>query len=204
MIGKGKTTFEFVSEKGKVITMTSNAHHVPELPVDLVPPQKLMQKMSDGWFKINGERAMLDFKRGDAINVPFDPATGLPMFHFFDDADCAAKELETCLFSCVTEESNQNLSRPKKEMLRWHWRLGHPAVALVKWLARRDLLGPASKRIKEVKDNEHPLCASCNYGKQARKPSGAKKVTPCRDRVGQLKKEKLEPGDAVAVDQFVV
>ena len=204
VVGKGKTQFEFVTAKGKIIRIARDAYHVPDLPVDLVPPQKIMRTAKDGWFKINGDAARLEFRNGNVISAPFDPVTRLPMFHTFVDASKAALELETSLYSCVTEESNQNLTRAKKEMLRWHWRLGHPGMALVKWLARRGLLGTASQRIKEVKDDEHPLCASCRYGKQGRKPTGATRTIARSDKLGKLKQEKLEPGDCVAVDQFVV
>ena len=63
------------------------------------------------------------------------------MFHFFDDAKAAAVSLETALHACVSEESDQNLMHTKKEMLRWHWRWGHPSMTLVKWMARRGLPG---------------------------------------------------------------
>ena len=39
VIGKGKTEFEFVTTKGKIVKITQEAHHVPDLPVDLVPLQ---------------------------------------------------------------------------------------------------------------------------------------------------------------------
>ena len=64
--------------------------------------------------------------------APFDLIAQLLMFHFFHDAEAAAVSLETALHACVSEESNQNLMCAKKEMLRWHWRLGHLSVASVK------------------------------------------------------------------------
>ena len=114
---------------------------------------------------MNGERAALEFGDGSIVTALFDHVIQLSMFHFFDDAEAVAESLEIALHACVTEESNQNLSRAKKEMLHWHWRLGHPAMNLVKWLARRGLLGRMSERIKRVCDDDHPMCASCDYGK---------------------------------------
>ena len=86
--------------------------------MDLVPPQTLMRNSNDGWFKINGEKAVLEFTNGDIVNVPFDPLTSLPMIYYFDDIDAAATKLETSLYSCLTKETDQNLSRACKEMLR--------------------------------------------------------------------------------------
>ena len=164
----------------------------------------MTQTSREGWFKINGEKALLEFSDGSLVAAPFDPIARLPMFHFFDDAEAAAVSLETASHACVSEESNHNLMRAKKEMLRWHWRLGHPSVALVKWMAKRGLLGRFSEKIKNVADHDHPMCASCNYGKQSRRPTKSIRKVPVSSKVGSLKKEKLEEGDLVATDQFVV
>ena len=61
---------------------------------------------------------MLEFMNGEIVNVPYDPLTSLPMIYYFDDVDAAATKLETSLYLCVTEETNQSLSRAYKEMLR--------------------------------------------------------------------------------------
>ena len=98
------------------------------------------------------------------------------MLYWFDVVDEAVMQLETYLYFCVTEESNQNLNRAKKEMLRWHWYIGHPKMGYVKWLARRGLLGQFRKYVLQVKDEDHPKCASCQYGKQVRTASGAKRT----------------------------
>ena len=42
IIGNGQTSFEFISTKGKKIKMIRHVYHAPGLPVNLVPPQKLM------------------------------------------------------------------------------------------------------------------------------------------------------------------
>ena len=79
----------------------------------------------------------MEFNDGEKVNVPYDPLTSLPMLYYFDDVDDAATKLETSLYSCVTEETNQNLSRACKEILRWHWKLGRIGMGFVKWMARR-------------------------------------------------------------------
>ena len=124
-----------VTTDGKIKVKECEVHHVPGLPVDLVPLQIVMKTSREGWFKINGEKALLEFSDGSLVAAPFDHITRLPMFHFFDDAEAAAVSLETALHARVSKESNQNLTCAKKEMSRWHWRLGHPSMALVNgWL----------------------------------------------------------------------
>ena len=92
----------------------------------------------------------------------------------------------------------------KENVLRWHWRLGHPRLALVKWLARRGLLGHFSEKIKNVEDHDHPMCASFNCGMQSRRPTKSTRKVPVSSKVGSSWKEKLEEGDLVANNQFVV
>ena len=123
---------------------------------------------------MNGEMAALEFADGSIVTALFDPVTRLSMFHFFDDANVAVESLEIALHACVTEESNQNLSRAKKEMLRWHWRLGHPGMNLVKWLTRRGLLGQMSGKIsvfliKNIQCAQVAIVGS-NQGDQPRQP----------------------------------
>ena len=110
IVGKGKTRFEFVTSKGKTVTLTRDAFHAPDLPVDLIPPQCLVHNSTEGWFKVNGETAYLELHNGACIQAPFDPAMCLPMFYSFIHAQKAAKQLETCLYSCFTEENNWNLT----------------------------------------------------------------------------------------------
>ena len=107
-----------------------------------------------------------------------DLMTSLPMLYKFDDVDAAADNLETRLYPCVTEETNQNPIGACKEMLIWHWKLAHPGMEFVKWLMRRGLLGRHSDKIKGIQDLYHPKCESCNYGKQVRSPSRATDTKP--------------------------
>ena len=51
---------------------------------------------------------------------------------------------------------------------------------------------------------QSPMCSSCDCGKQARTPSKGTTGKPRPEVTGNLKRDKLEPGDCVAVDQFVV
>ena len=122
------------------------------------------------------------------------------MVSVFKDAGAAAEKLHTSLYACVTSEANQNLSPTQKETLRWHFRLGHPPMALLCWLARRNLLGPLSKRIARTQDC--PMCGTCQYGKQTRKSEGTTKSTVRPNKIGGVIEGKLEPGDEIAADQF--
>ena len=203
VIGKGDLKMEFLDNKGRVKKITRQVYHAPDVPVDLLPPQLIMRNSRDGWFRINGEEASLEFQDGSVVKVPTDSVTRLPMFVTFDSVDEAAQQLETSMYSCVTQESNQNLDPAKKSLLKWHWRLGHRSMQVVKWLAHRGLLGKDSKRITSIKQEDHPLCATCQYGKQTRKPSGRKIPDKIEKKVHSLSSQAMNPGDIVVSDQFV-
>ena len=94
VLGRGKTKFEFVTSDGNTICLTRDCYYVPDLAIDLIPPQKIMRDASDGWFKINGHAARLEFRDGSVVSVPFDPVTSLPMLYSFDSVEKAAEQME--------------------------------------------------------------------------------------------------------------
>ena len=61
--------------------------------MDLVPPQKFMRDFNDEWFKINGDKAVLEFANGSIINVTYDLMMPLPMLYSFDDVNDAAGKM---------------------------------------------------------------------------------------------------------------
>ena len=203
IVGRGTVRYEVMDHNGVIQIITGEGLHVEGLPCRLIPPQKAMPTDDDGDFRINGQRAYFMFAntKGRA-STPFDPSTGLPTIALMHDVNTAAKRLDRAMYSCVTEENNQNLTPSQKEALRWHFRLGHPGMQVVNWLARRGLLGPFSSKIATIK--ECPKCGTCQCGKQTRRPTGTTRTEAREDKIGGITHEKLAPGDEIACDQFEV
>ena len=65
---------------------------------------------------------------------------------------------------CVTNEANQNLNLPHKELLQWHFRLVHIGFQHVKWLI---CAGNMKVKVnpKAVANCEGPKCVACDFGK---------------------------------------
>ena len=82
VVGKDIKRVEMVTMDGKIKVKECEIHHVPGLPVDLVPPQMVMKTSREGWFKINGEKALLEFSDGSSVAAPFDPITRLAHVSF--------------------------------------------------------------------------------------------------------------------------
>ena len=100
---------------------------------------------------------------------------------------------------CVIDEENQNLSVGQKELLKWHFKLGHIGFDWLQWLARRKLLP------YKIANVEKPLCASCRFGAGHRIPVGAEKhevLSSAKGGASTIKAEDLQPGQRISIDQY--
>lgn len=116
--GEGLVELQVLTRKGRVKKLTRPATNVPDIPVNLIPPQVIMRNNNDGFFNVNGEQAMFEFADGEQVATGFDPITKLPMLHFFADVDKPGEALETALHTCVAKEANQNLTTALKWLLQ--------------------------------------------------------------------------------------
>jgi hypothetical protein len=100
-----------------------------------------------------------------------------------------------------------NLSEAHKELLRWHFRLGHLGFAKIQFLMRSGVLATsqAMRRLHTAasKINPPPKCVACQYSKQTCRPTPGKRASVVRDRDGVLKEGDLFPGQTISVDHFV-
>lgn len=152
-------------------------------------------------FTINGKGGKITMRKdGRTITCPLCPRTNLPMIKASPAYVISQKSKELNL--CITEESNQNLSLAQKELLRWHFRLGHLNFKSVQLLLRTGALGRT--RLQTAASScPHPKCSSCQYGKARRRPTGTEVSHPVLDKQGALKKEDLFPGQRISIDHFI-
>ena len=201
--GQGTVRYEVLDHHGVTQYITGTGLHIEGLPCRLIPPQKVMPTKEDGYYRINGDEAKFVFANNSGqVVTPIDSTNNLPTITLFRSVEQSSQQLATSLYACVADENNQNLSPTAKESLRWHFRLGHPGMAVIRWLAGRKMLGKFSDRLTKVQDC--PKCATCQYGKQTRRPTGTTRTTNRPDKIGGVIAEKLEPGQEVACDQFEV
>ena len=71
----------------------------------------------------------------------------------------------------LASEQNKNLDSAQKELLKWHQKLGHISFSQIQWLARSGKL--PIKNAKAVGNCTIPVCASCQFAKQKKRPSKA-------------------------------
>ena len=100
----------------------------------------------------------------------------------------------------LLDKNNHNLSKPEKELLLWHARLGHAGFGWIQglMLKRKGKHGePPEPPVMPTRTNEAgrcdpPKCPACQLGKQHRRPHrhSLKKIRPEREM--SIKRD-LEP-----------
>jgi transposase InsO family protein len=115
----------------------------------------------------------------------------------------------------VADETNQNITAAQKELLLWHWRLGHLGFVHLQQIMRpRPTLessGDAYQqnhpippciipRIDSTKTCKPPLCSSCEIARAKRRSCDSTVHHRLKEYV--LKTDHLTPGTMVSVDQY--
>ena len=142
-----------------------------------------------------------------AIDGFIDPVNNLPTSnaYSYNGVEEPVKHWKAMIIK-VSEE-NLNLTPAEKELLRWHYRLGHLGYRKIQALMRSGVLSHShatrSLHASASKIQHPPKCAACQYGKQTRRPVPGKTSSVVQDRAGALKQENLFAGQKIAVDHFI-
>ena len=137
------TDYQTIDTKGRIVLIQKTGYLVPGLPACLLPPQKLMNDDDGEWYRINNKKAELEFKGGQIVQTLFDQRSKLPYIFLFKRVDDSIDSINTSMYTCISKENNQNLSPIQREALRYHWRLGHTGLHIIRWLSNRGLLSIA-------------------------------------------------------------
>jgi len=127
-----------------------------------------------------------------AIDVHNNPTTNLPTSTGLHPESLAytAKAFQNTV--STTHAQNLNLSEPQKELLRWHYKLGHIGLQAVQFLMRQGALASTEamcrlhSRVAQLKHADLPKCSACMFGKQTSRPVPGKKWNLVKERSGIL------------------
>ena len=128
---------------------------------------------------------------------------------------CSVCISQSVMFS-VAEETNQNITQAQKELLLWHWRLGHIGFELVQRMISSTKMFKKSS-VSDDSESEgrvgcievkhalaatcpHPVCAACKCAKGQVK--GANVDVSTRKRSNVMNADKLVPGQEIHLDQY--
>lgn len=209
--GQGHVMWMIMDTSGMLRAIKVPAYHVPGCNIRLLSTSSLTQTypgekivIEEGKLTLSGSPGQPT--RGSVIAL-VDPTNNLPtsQAYRYGCADTPVKALQTTISEVSL--ANQNLTEPEKELLRWHYRLGHVGYRKIQSLMRSGVLSHShatrSLHTAASKIQNPPKCAACQYGKQCRRPTPGKTSSVVRDREGVLKQDDLFAGQKIAVDHFV-
>jgi hypothetical protein len=149
------------------------AYHVPRCKICLLSTSSLLQTyigeqiiLDDVKLTLSGESN--DPTRG-AIIAMIDSSNNLPTSQFYNQSDVnvPVEALQTTL--TTVNAKNYNLSEPQKELLHWHYRLGHLGFRKIQLLMRSGMLShtqsTCSLHTAALKIMTPPRCSACQIGK---------------------------------------
>ncbi len=206
LTGVGFVTWTVRDTKGNPITLRSPATHIPESEVRLFSPQRFFQTCDkcpdDAHFSTYRGHSTLWFEEN--VQIACNHPKGLPVVELVVNKSTTSEsafvsKTKPHPIPPLTIPSNQNLSNSDKLLLLWHNRLGHIGFDWVHHLASHGFLGSSGKSIR--RGRQPPKCAACIYARQHCRPTTDSNTKRLNDM--KMKKEVLQPGQLVAVDQFV-
>ena len=99
-----------------------------------------------------------------------------------------------------TGNHNKNLTASQREILQWHFRLGHIEFIHVSFLARTSRL--TVNNPKSVANCDKVKRESCQFGKSSHQPTKTQTVVKGKSKEMELKKRYFFPGQRISVNHF--
>ena len=248
MAGYGRVRWTLISEDGTHLELVVPCHHVPASTVRLLSPQDFCRSNgfdrsqdqfggNSNYFWMHATHQRIRFQ------CPIDPRSNLPVAlakipchrggctpeliledEENDKHPCSSCQRHSVVSLSILDASNQNLTAAQKELLLWHFRLGHLGFAHLQQLMRQRTIQdigntdpitskPESKPTKAIivdpcitpknpstRTCQPPLCAACQIARAKKRPTDVSTTTIHREAL--LKIQDLEPGARVSVDQY--
>ena len=213
--GVGQVIWTVRDVFGTTRTIKTQAYYIPEATVRLFSPQTYFREQQKGHLGLDHSSTTLQLHDGSLLHFPYNTNNNLPLMlptepcHIgltFDDATVLGDGHSVYNYMSVADESNQNLTRAQKELLLWHWKLGHANLKWIQILCRE----PTTNHHHFVLETHHaktsscvlPKCAACMLGKQTRRRPGTNTGALVKGKEMILRRNHLQPGDCVSLDQY--
>lgn len=203
--GYGRVHWTTTAIDGTVRTFDVPAVHVPSCQSRLLSPQSYLQDEKASHHEnmkvvMNKNRMVVMDSNKEVLEVPYLESNNLPALQMFNNKKSMDESL-SALNSCVTAETNQNLTQSQKFLLQTHWKHAHRNMQSIQQLLRSGALGSTPLH-KAAGSCSIPLCASCSFGKGRRRTTHDGKYLKNEEKT--LSKDVLYPGQMVSMDHFSV
>ena len=227
ILGHGLVRWILMTEGAEPVHVVTRANYCPSATQRLLSPQDycLYHGLDTTVAQYGGTATYVWLNAMDAqgkmhrFHCPINERAKLPIAWAKVIKDCLCTACTACTehgYITVAEETNQNLTRPMKELLLWHWRLGHRSMSLVQSLFRRPSKLPSEESPSSIPepspmqciDVRHsgaltcdpPKCAACCLAKQRRRSADTQTTADTRTHVTTT--DHLAPGQCISVDQY--
>ena len=209
---------------GQVAMLRQEAYYCPDADIRLEAPTSYFIEHEAGYCHADSRRLLFVTAEGQKLVFPYHPKSNLPLM-FLDHNVCSggpsAPELmlgralsgDVVLqeqVQTLLNDNNHNLSGPQKELLLWHYRLAHAGQLWVQDLMQKvkHEVGDTCAPIIQVKHATTPRCPmpkcpACQLGKQHKKTPDSSKTVLNPDKEMAIRRNNLNPGDCVSMDQYV-
>ena len=130
--GVGTLEWNVVDDSGQLRSIRGTGYLVKDLKLRLCSPQSYFQEQMSkldtedgGELRIRGRNAVFQWANGQQMTVPYHARCNLPIAYGYSHGQLerVGKELQSHI--CLADQENINLSSTQKQLLRWHYRLGH-------------------------------------------------------------------------------
>ena len=198
----GILNYKSVDDNGAPLTIRCPGFYTPTLETRLFSPQVFLSTGgSGGSYVVQHDRSTIRLKSGQTLTMFLDPSSKLFYAHCFHDVQRQADQLAQALG--LAHDSNNNLSRGQKQILRWHHALVHVGFSTIRHVGKLGWLGTKGLALGDPK-LDPPLCGSCQYGKGQKRSTKATKAIARPQAEGAITKDSLSPGDLVSMDHMII
>ena len=190
--GMGMVEWTVYDVHHSVKTIRTMAFYVPDATIRLFSPQTYFLEGDDDRAHLfcDKDQTILTLHNGEQLVFPYNWETNLPFMlpatqmhkaHTstrrreppkvgltHDDIMLFADPDALMGLMTVADEANQNLTATQKELLQWHWKLGHCNFQWVQALAAKPMNEEESALLKtksKISAALPPLCAACQLAK---------------------------------------
>ena len=132
---------------GTVRAIKTEAYYVLSASIHLFSPQDYFQENNGGQCVIHPRTTVLTLACGSELVFPYNGGSNLPLMlpslacnvagMTFEDASYLSENNGAFACMSVADETNQNLTQAQRELLLWHWKLGHAGMGWVQELLAR-------------------------------------------------------------------
>jgi hypothetical protein len=212
ILGKGMVRWDISLNDGTVYPIAIEALYCPKANRRLLCPQQFKKTLDDHnpslACSINIDKNHIHFRHGrHQIFAEYDTQTNLPMSYGRTSGNLNLELSVDEINACLTDHTNQNLTKAQKELLRLHYRFGHIGMQRIQSAIRQGQLATTQEqKVMHIAASkcDLPKCAACEFAKAKKRtlPGQHAQVVNIETQDG-TKHDKVFPGDQIAMDHFI-